>query len=242
MYNLIRKEVVALFSSLIACSTIGLFLLVCGLFLWVFPESSILEYGYAGLDRFFDIAPYLFMFLIPAVTMRAIAAERREGTFELLSTLPLTDWQIIGGKFIASWIVVVLTLVPTVVYYITVYQLGVVKGNVDTGAVIGSYLGLFLLGGSFVALGILSSAITRNQVIAFMIAVFLCFFLFSGFDSLSRLLSLQQVELFVTALGMNEHYTAISRGVLDTRDLLYFLSLSAVSLTTTVTILGARKW
>jgi ABC-2 type transport system permease protein len=242
MLNLVRKEITALFSSLVAYITIGLFLLACGLFLWIYPDSSILEYGYAGLDRFFDLAPYLLMFLVPAITMRTLAAERKEGTFEFLSTLPLSDWQIVGGKYLACLVVLVLTLIPTVIYYITIYQLGVSKGNVDTGAVTGSYLGLFLLGAGFVAIGLFSSSVTKNQVIAFVTAVFFCFFMFSGFDSLSRLLFFRDVELFVTSLGMNEHYEAISRGVLDTRDLLYFISLIAVSLVSAMTVLGGRKW
>ena len=222
--------------------TIGVFLLVAGLFLWVFPESSILEYGYAGLDSLFYIAPYLFMFLIPAVTMRSLAEEKKEGTFELLATKPLTDWQIILGKYLASLLIVFIALMPTLIYYFTVYELGVEKGNVDTGAVIGSYIGLILLAGAFTSIGIFGSSITRNQIVAFTIAVFLCFFAFSGFDSISQLLSLQSIDTYIMAMGINEHYLSISRGVLDTRDLVYFLSFIAVFLVITKTVLGGRKW
>jgi len=242
MLAVFNKEIGSFFSSLVAYITIGVFLLVMGLFLWVFPDSSILEYGYAGLDSLFSTAPYIFMFLIPAITMRSLAEERKEGTFELLATRPLTDWQIVLGKYFASLLIVLFALLPTLIYYITVYQLGVPKGNIDTGAVIGSYIGLFLLGASFVAIGIFSSSLTKNQIIAFTIAVFLSFIAFSGFDSISRILSLQSIETYITAIGINEHYESISRGVLDTRDLVYFLSFIAVFLVVTKTILGGRKW
>ncbi|HEY1024353.1 MAG TPA: gliding motility-associated ABC transporter permease subunit GldF [Sphingobacteriaceae bacterium] len=242
MFSILQKEIAGYLSSLVAYITIGVFLLAAGLLLWVFPESSILDYGYAGLDSLFNIAPYLFMFLIPAITMRSIAEERKEGTFELLATRPLTDWQIILGKYFAALLIVILALIPTIIYFITVYQLGVEKGNVDSGAVIGSYIGLLLLGGSFTAIGIFSSSLTKNQIISFTVAVFLCFFAFSGFDSISGLISLQAVDTYITGLGINEHYQSISRGVLDTRDLIYFLSFIALFLVITKTILGGRKW
>lgn len=242
MITVFKKEILGFFNSLVAYITLGIFLLVAGLFLWVFPESSVLEYGYASLESLFNISPYLFMFLIPAVTMRSLAEEKREGTFEFLATRPLTDWQIVLGKYLACLAIVFLALLPTLIYYYTVYQLGTTKGNVDTGAVIGSYIGLFLLGGSFVAIGIFSSSITQNQIIAFTVAVFLCFFTFSGFDALSMILSLQQIATYVTVLGINEHYQSISRGVLDTRDLVYFLSFVSLFLVLTKTVVGGRKW
>ncbi|HEY0895028.1 MAG TPA: gliding motility-associated ABC transporter substrate-binding protein GldG, partial [Sphingobacteriaceae bacterium] len=240
MISILQKEITDFFNSLTAYITIGVFLLATGLFLWVFPESSILEYGYAGLESLFNIAPYLFMFLIPAITMRSVAEEKKAGTFELLATRPLTDWQIILGKYLASLLVVLLTLVPTVIYYITIYQLGVEKGNIDSGAVTGSYIGLFLLGGAFTAIGIFASAVSRNQIVAFMVSVFLCYFLFTGFESVSRLISLQSIDTVITAMGINEHYQSISRGVLDTRDLVYFLTVIAFFLVLTRTVLGRR--
>ncbi len=242
MLAILYKEIWGFFSSLTAYITIAAFLVVTGLFLFVFPESSILEYGYAGLDSFFNIAPYIFMFLIPAITMRSLAEERKDGTFELLATRPITDWDIVLGKFLASVAIVLLTLIPTLIYYLTVYQLGAVKGNVDTGAVIGSYIGLLLLGSAFVSLGLFSSSLGKNQAIAFTVAVFLCFLFFSGFDSFSQILSLQSFSSYLSALGINQHYRSISRGVLDTRDLIYFLSFCAVFLILTKTILGGRKW
>jgi len=226
MLSILKKEITSYLSSLVAYVTIGVFLLVLGLLLWVYPESSILDYGYAGLDSLFNNAPYLFMFLIPAITMRSLAEERKEGTFELLLTRPLSDWQIVLGKYFASVLIVLFALVPTLVYYYSVYTLGEPQGNIDTGGVIGSYIGLFLLGSSFAAIGLFASSITKNQIIAFTIAVFLCFFIYSGFDSLSTLLSLQNLNL--EDLGITGHYQSISRGVLDTRDLAYFIILIGV--------------
>lgn len=242
MLTLFYKEINGFLSSLVAYITIGIFLLVMGLFLWVFPDSSILEYGYAGLDSLFSTAPYLFMFLIPAITMRSLSEEQKEGTFELLATKPLTDWNIVLGKYFACVILVLFALIPTLIYYFTVYSLGATVGNIDTGAVIGSYIGLFLLGAAFVSIGIFASSITKNQIIAFTIAVFLCFFAFSGFESLSQLSSFQSFDAFTSSLGISEHYQSISRGVLDTRDLIYFLSFISLFLVITKTILGGRKW
>src|SRR6201996_1723953 len=239
MFIILKKEIVLYLSSMVAYITIGVFLLVLGLFLWVFPDTSILEYGHAGLDSLFNTAPYLFMFLIPAITMRSLAEERKEGTFELLLTRPLTDWQIVAGKYFASVIVVLFALIPTLIYYYSVYNLGTPQGNVDTGGVIGSYIGLFLLGAAFCAIGLFASSITKNQIIAFTIAVFLCFFFYSGFDSLSGLLSLQNSG--VQDLGITQHYESISRGVLDTRDLVYFIILTGLFICLTLFVLLKQR-
>jgi len=239
MYPILKKELTSYLSSLVAYVTIGVFLLVLGLFLWVFPDSSILDYGYAGLDSLFNTAPYLFMFLIPAITMRSLAEERKEGTFELLLTRPLTDWQIVLGKYLAAVVIVLFALVPTLVYYYSVYTLGTPQGNIDTGGVIGSYIGLFLLGAGFAAIGLFASSITKNQIIAFTIAVFLCFFVYSGFDSLSGLLSLQNLSL--QNLGITEHYQSVSRGVLDTRDLAYFIMLAGLFIWLTLVVLLKQR-
>jgi ABC-2 type transport system permease protein len=239
VYQIFRKEITSYLSSAVAYVTIGLFLLVLGLFLWVFPDSSILDYGYAGLDSLFSIAPFLFMFLVPAITMRSLAEERKEGTFELLVTRPLTDVQIVLGKYLASVLLLLCALLPTLFYYFTVHALGTPQGNVDTGGVIGSYIGLFLLGSGFAAIGIFASAITKNQIIAFALAVFLCFFIFSGFDSLSGLLSLQDYS--IQYLGITEHYQSVSRGVLDTRDLAYFIILAAVFIALTLLVLIRQR-
>ena len=242
MLTILKKDLSDFFNSLVAYITVGAFLLITGLFLWVFPETSILDYGYAGLESLFDIAPYIFMFLIPAITMRSLAEEKKEGTFELLATRPLTDWQIVMGKYLACLLSVIFALMPTLLYYVSVYQLGVTTGNVDSGAVIGSYIGLFLLAGSFAAIGVFASSISKNQIIAFTIAVFLSFFAFSGLESISQLMSLQDFDTVITSFGINEHYQSISRGVLDTRDLIFFISFISLFLLITKTILGGRKW
>jgi ABC-2 type transport system permease protein len=239
VYSILKKEITSYLSSLVAYVTIGVFLLVLGLFLWVFPDSSILDYGYASLDSLFNIAPYLFMFLIPAITMRSLAEERKEGTFELLLTRPLTDGQIVLGKFFACVLLVLFALIPTLVYYYSVYSLGNPPGNVDTGAVIGSYIGLFLLGSGFAAIGLFASSVSRNQIIAFTIAVFLSYFFYSGFDSLSSLLSLQNLGL--QNIGITAHYESVSRGVLDTRDLGYFVCLSAFFIWCTLLVIKIQR-
>ncbi len=239
MLSILKKEITSYLSSLVAYVTIGVFLLVLGLFLWVFPDSSILDYGYAGLDSLFSTAPFLFMFLIPAITMRALAEERREGTFELLLTRPLADWQIVLGKYFACLLLVLFALLPTLVYYYSVYTLGSPQGNIDTGGVIGSYIGLFLLGAAFAAIGLFASSISKNQIIAFTIAVFLCFFFYSGFDSLSKLLSLQSLNL--ENLGITEHYQSVSRGVLDTRDFAYFIIITGLFICLTLFVLLRQR-
>ena len=242
MISILFKEIAGFFTSWVAYIIMAAFMLVTGLFLWVFPESSILDYGYAGLDSFFNIAPYLFIFLVPAITMRAIAEEKKDGTFELLATRPLSDWDILFGKFLACLAIVLLTLLPTLIYYFSIHQLGITNGNIDTGAVIGSYIGLVLLTSAFTSIGLFTSSLSNNQIISFTVAVFLCFFSFSGFDSISSIISLQEIGSFLTELGINEHYQSVSRGVLDTRDWIYFLSFTALFLFLSKTILGARKW
>ncbi|MDT3403085.1 gliding motility-associated ABC transporter substrate-binding protein GldG [Mucilaginibacter terrae] len=239
MLSILKKEITSYLSSLVAYVTIGVFLLVLGLFLWVFPESSILEYGYAGLEGLFNTAPYLFMFLIPAITMRSLAEERREGTLELLATRPLTDWQIVIGKYLACLLLVLFALLPTLLYAYSVWVLGNPQGNLDAGAVIGSYIGLFLLGAVFVAVGLFASSVSKNQIIAFTIAVFISFFIYNGFDSLSQLLSLQNWD--IQSLGITRHYESVSRGVLDTRDLVYFLVLSGFFIALTLLVVSRQR-
>jgi ABC-2 type transport system permease protein len=226
---------------MVAYITIGIFLLVSGLLLWFFPDTSILDYGYAELDGFFSLVPYLFMFLIPAVTMRSFAEERREGTFELLITRPIQIWQIIVAKYLASLVLVLFALIPTLVYYYSISKLGFPEGNIDSGAVIGSYIGLFLLGAAFTSIGIFSSALTKNQVIAFVVSAALCAFAFLGFDYSSQIAVFQSIENIIRNLGINQHYTSISRGVLDTRDLIYFISFSVFFLLLTKLIIGGKR-
>lgn len=242
MLAVFKRELFSFLSSSIAYITIGIFLLACGLMFWFFPDTSILEYGYAEMDGFFSFVPYLFMFLISAITMRSFAEERKEGTYVLLATRPLTDLQIIVAKYLACMVLVLFSLIPTLFYYYSISQLGLPKRNIDSGAVIGSYIGLLLLGAAFTSIGIFASSITKNQIIAFTIAVFLCFFAYSGFDSLSRIDTFNGIESLIINLGINEHYQSISRGVLDTRDLVYFITFAALFLGLTKLSLGGRKW
>ncbi|MBE9602081.1 gliding motility-associated ABC transporter permease subunit GldF [Pedobacter sp. MC2016-24] len=242
MYAVFKRELFSLLNSLMAYMTIGVFLLALGLLLWVFPDTSVLEYGYAELNGFFSLAPFLFMFLIPAITMRSFAEERREGTYILLATRPLTVWQIVLAKYFSCLVLVLFALLPTLIYYYTIAQLGFPKGNVDGGAVAGAYIGLLLLGSCFAAIGVFASAITKNQVVAFAIAVFSCFISYNGFEALSKLFALQFAEGILLGLSVNEHYQSIGRGVLDTRDLVYFISFSAVFLGLTKLLIGGRKW
>jgi len=242
MYAVFKRELFSFLNSLMAYITIGIFLLACAMLLWFFPDTSILDYGYAELNSFFSLVPFLFMFLIPAITMRSFAEERREGTYVLLATRPISDGQIILAKYFSCVVLMLFALLPTLIYYYSIYQLGLPKGNIDSGAVIGSYLGLFLLGNAFTAIGIFASSITKNQVVAFAVAVFLCFFTFSGFDSLSKIFELQTLGNVLINLGISEHYQSISRGVLDTRDLVYFITFVLVFFGLTKLAIGGRKW
>lgn len=242
MYSIYKKELSSYFSSLIAYITLGVFLLVLGLFVWVFQETSILKYNYAGLDQLFTITPMVFTFLIPAVTMRSFAEERQNGTIELLKTKPVSDLQIILAKYFASFSLVLLALVPTLIYVYSVYMLGSPKGNLDIGGTIGSYIGLIFLVGAFVSIGMFSSSITSNQIVAFVLGTFLCFFTYWAFYFLSKLpMFVGQLDDIIEKLGISFHFEALSRGVIDTRNVIYFLSLITLFISATVTVLKISK-
>ncbi len=243
MYALLKKEINSFLSSLIGYIVITVFLLTVGLFMWIFPgDSNVLENGYSNIDGLFVVAPWVFMFLIPAITMRSFADEKKSGTIELLLTRPLTDLQIIASKYLAGFILVLFSLLPTLIYYISVHFLGNPTGNIDTGGMWGSYIGLLFLASAFVSIGIFASSITENQVIAFIVAVFLCFFSFIGFDSISGLDLFGTVDTLIMSLSVNEHYISMSRGVIDTRDVFYFLSVIGIFILLTKTTLESRKW
>jgi ABC-2 type transport system permease protein len=242
MLKVLAKEFNGFLNSLIAYIVIGVFLTGIGLLMWIFPETSVLDYGYADMDTLFSFGPYVFIFLIPAITMRSFAEERKAGTMELLFTKPLTDWDIILGKFFASFLLVLVAVVPTLIYYYSIRQLGNPIGNIDTPGVMGSYIGLILLGGVFCAVGIFASSITPNQIVAFMVAAFLCFILFSGFNSIASLQLLASNALLVKQFGILYHYDAMSKGLIDSRDLIYFLSVVFIALSVTKLILGSRQW
>ncbi len=243
MRTLLRKEISGFLSSLIGYIVICVFLITNGLFLWVFPmDFNVLETSYANLNGLFMLAPFVFLFLIPAITMRSFADEKKSGTIELLLTQPLTDFQIIFAKYLAGLILVIFSLIPTLVYFITVYYLGFPKGNMDMGATWGSYLGLLFLAAAFVSVGIFSSSLTDNQIISFLIAVFLCMFSYLGFEFIYNMAFFGKIDLFIRSLGINAHFTSMSRGVIDTRDLVYFLSFISFFILLTRLSLESRKW
>lgn len=243
MFTLLKKEIRSFLSSLIGYITITVFLLVIGLFLWVLQtDSNLLDNGYANIDALFILAPWVFLFLIPAITMRSFADEKKSGTIELLLTRPLTDLQIILAKYLAGFVLVLFSLLPTLIYYYSIHKLGSPVGNIDTGGMWGSYIGLLFLGAAFVSIGIFASAITDNQVVSFLLALFLCFFIYSGFDYLGSFSLFGKIDNIIFALGINNHYISMSRGVIDTRDVIYFLSLIAIFNFATRTVLESRKW
>jgi len=242
MFNLFLKEIRSFFSSLIGYIVLIIFLVAMGLFVWVFPQTSILEYGFADLYPLFSVAPYVFLFLIPAITMRCFAEEKRAGTMELLFTRPISDWEIILGKYFASWVLVLFALFPTLIYSYSVYELGNPVGNLDSAAFVGSFIGLILLGAVFTSIGVFASSLTENQIVAFIIAVFLCFFLYEGFTSLSGLNVWSDTAYFISQLGIDFHYQSLSKGLIDSRNLLYFFSLIILMLGSTKVVLSSRKW
>jgi ABC-2 type transport system permease protein len=241
MLTILQKEFNAFLNSPVAYVVLGVFLIATGLFVWVFPDSSVLDYGYADLQTLFNLAPWIFLFLIPALTMRTFAEEKKAGTIELLLTRPLTDGQIIGGKYLACLLLALLALVPTLLYYYSVYKLGSPEGNIDSAATVGSYLGLALLAAVFAAIGVLASALTRDQIIAFLVAVVGCFLVYSGFDSLASVLQ-GSSAYYVSQLGIAAHYRDLSKGLIDSRDLVYFFSVVALALQGTRLALRSRNW
>ncbi len=246
MYTLFLKEVRGFLSSLVGYVAIGVFLTIIGLFLWILSTESsglnILENGFANIDPLFMIAPWVYLFLIPAITMRSFSEEKKTGTIELLFTRPISDISIVLAKYYAGVVLVVISLIPTLIYYYSVHKLGYPTGNIDTGGMWGSYIGLLLLGAGFVSIGIFASSISDNQVIAFIMAMLLCFLCYNGFDFIGSAGWLGNLDSLIVKLGINEHYISMSRGVIDTRDVLYFISLIAVFIFLTRFVLEKRKW
>jgi len=201
------------------------FLLLCGLLLFVFPDTSLLDFGYASLNGFFDIAPWILLFLVPTVTMRSLADEYKGGTFELLKTMPLKPSQIVWGKFFGALLIITLTLVPTIIYAFSLQALSSV-GGLDVGSTIGSYVGLLLLGAVFTAVGICTSSFTNNTIVAFISGTFVCFLLYTGFEAVSKLpVFAAGADYYIEMLGIKFHYNSISKGVIDIRDVIYFLGV-----------------
>jgi ABC-2 type transport system permease protein len=243
MFAIFRKEISGFFSSLTGYIVIAVYLLINSLFMWIFPgEWNIFDSGYAGLDTLFLLSPWIFLFLVPAVTMRMFAEEKRLGTIELIFSRPITERGIIWGKYLASVVLVLLALLPGVIYYLSVYLLGDTPGNLDKGGTMGAYIGLFFLASVYAAAGIFSSSLTDNMVISFIISVVLCFVMYMGFDSVAYLPGLKNIDELVIRLGINEHYRSMSRGVIDIKDVAYFAAVVVIFTESTRMVLISRKW
>lgn len=242
MLVLLKKEFSNFFSSPMGYIVIGVFLLLTGLFLWIFPgEFNVLDAGYANLDGLFYLAPWLYLFLVPAVTMRLFAEERKTGTIELLFTHPISKVSVVLSKYFAGVLLVLFSLLPTLIYFLSVWFLGDPVGNIDVGGTWGSYIGLFFLAAVYVAIGLFASSLTDNQIISFIVAAVLCFFLCFGFDTISGLALDGSWESFISSLGIMAHYDSMSRGVIDSRDVVYFLIVSALFLFFTKVVIEKKS-
>ena len=240
MKSIVLREIKSFFGSPIGYLVIAIFLIINGLFLWVFEgDYNILNTGFADLTPFFSLSPWILIFLIPAVTMRSFSDEKKQGTLELLLTKPLSIWQIVKGKFLGALLLIVMAIIPTFIYVAVISNLGMPEGNIDMGSTIGSYFGLLFLIAAYSAIGIFTSTLSDNQIVAFIIAVFLCFFFYFGFEGLAA--AVPNVSSIIASLGMQDHFKSMSRGVLDTRDILYFTSITVVFLSFTVYNLKSFK-
>jgi len=236
-----KKEVTSFFSSLTGYIVVAVFLITNSLFLWVFPgEYNVLDSGYANLDTFFFMAPWVFLFLVPAVTMRLFADEKRIGTIELLYTRPLSNLQIILAKYFAGLALVIFSLFPALIFFISAGLLGDPAWNIDTGAFWGSFTGLFFLVSLYVSIGVFASSLTENQIIAFLVSMLISFFFYIGFEAVSNLDFWGNFKELIDNLGISAHYKSMSRGVLDTRDIIYFVAVSSIFIVTTKFVLEKR--
>ena len=242
MYSLFIKEIKSFFNSLTGYIVIIIFLLINSLFMWVFEgPMNLLDGGYATMDTLFILAPWVFLMLIPAITMRSFAEEKRAGTLELLLTRPLTRLQIVGAKYLAAIVLIVLSLLPTLIYYFSIVSLGSPAGNIDQGGTWGSYIGLLMLACAYASIGIFCSSLTDNLVISFLLASLLSLFICFGFEQTGNLFTLDKAGSVILSLGIIDHYHAMSRGVIDTRDIIYFIALIAIFLLMTETLLKSNK-
>ncbi len=243
MWALFKKEISGFFSSLTGYLVIAVFLLLNSLFMWIVPgQFNVIDNGYATMDTLFAIAPWVFLFLVPAICMRMFAEEKRTGTLDLLYTRPVSELQIILAKFLASWALVLSSLIPTLIYFWSVARLGSPPGNMDMGGTWGSYVGLLFLGGIYAAIGIFASSLTGNQIVAFILAVFLSFLMYLGFEFLSGIAESGRTVFLISRMGISYHYNSISRGVIDSRDMLYFLGVILLFIVGTRTVLQSSKW
>ncbi len=233
MKALLIREIKSFFGSPIGYLVIAIFLILNGLFLWVFDgEFNILNSGFADLSPFFKLAPWILIFLIPAVTMRSISDEKKQGTIELLFTKPLSTWEIVNGKFLGAFVLIIIALLPTYIYVWMISYFGNPPGNIDMGSTLGSYFGLLFLIAGYTAIGLFTSSLSDNQIIAFILAVFICFIFYFGFDGVAN--SFAENSRIIAAIGMDFHFRSMSRGVIDTRDVIYFISITVLFLAMTV--------
>jgi ABC-2 type transport system permease protein len=227
MIPILKKELNSFFASPIGYLVIMVYLLLNGLFLWVFEGGfNILHAGFADLNSYFFLAPWIFIFLIPAITMRSFSDEYNNGTIEILKTKPITDWQLILGKYFGALALVILAIIPTLIYVYSIYQLGNPVGNINFGTTFGSFLGLLFLAGAYTSIGIFASTLSKNQIVSFIIGVVISFFLFYGFEALATYNMFGSSDYFIQKIGMTDHFNSISKGVIDTRDLIYFISIT----------------
>jgi len=240
MWSICKKELQQFFGNLTGYISIILFLVVNGLFLFVLKDSNLFDFGYATLDKFFELAPWILIFLVPALTMRSLSEEFKTGTFEILKTKPLSQWQILLGKYLSILLVLVFIIIPTFIYVFTIKKLSA-TGTIDTGGITGSYIGLFLLAAVFAAIGLCCSGFSNNAVVAFLISVFACLILYFGFNAVSKLPAFQgSADYYIEMAGIDFHYRSVSRGVLDSRDIIYFFSIIFLFLLITVKKIGKR--
>ena len=240
MKSIVLREIKSFFGSPIGYLVIAIFLLLNGFFLWVLDgEFNILKSGFADLSPFFTLAPWILIFLIPAVTMRSFSDEKKQGTIELLFTKPLSLWQIVNGKFLGAFLLIVIAIIPTVVYIYVISSLGMPEGNIDLGSTLGSYFGLLFLVAAYTSIGIFTSTLSENQIVAFLLSVFLCFLFYFGFQGMATYAT--GFEDAIARFGMEYHFKSMSRGVLDTRDILYFVSITVLFLSVTVFKLKSLK-
>lgn len=242
MIQVFKKEISNFLNSLTAYIVIIVFLTTIGLLMWVFPDTNVMQYGFADMVTLFRFGPYVLMFMVPAITMRMFAEEKKSGTLEILFTKPLTDNQIILGKYMAGMILVTLSILPTLLYFVSIYLLGNPVGNIDTAGTAGSYIGLILLGGVFASLGLFASSVTENQVVAFIISIFLCFVLYDGFQQLPGLQSGNPAGQILEKLSIAYYYNDLSRGLINLSSVVYLLSVILFMLILTKLIIGSRKW
>ncbi len=243
MRALFFKEIKAFLNTFTGALVIAIFLLINSAFLWIFPgDLNLLDSGWANLDGLFILSPWVFMFLLPAITMRMFSDEKRFGTLELLYTKPINEWSIVSAKFLAAWVLVLLSLLPTLLYFYTLYELGAPKGSLDIGGTWGSFIGLFLLGGTYASIGLFASSLTENPIVSLLLGAGICFLMFYGIDQMAQSAILGQLGSTLSSLGISEHYTGLSRGVIDLRDVLYFLSVGLIFLSATRLKLQSRNW